>query len=101
LTKKARSGSESGYRSVSQWYRSADPDLYQNVTDPQYCKKNPDEIQTLLKKFAKPEVLRFCSLSVNSNNTFFLGLWVRTPLEIFRKEVPNLGFSFFVKSASG
>jgi hypothetical protein len=31
--KKAGSGSGS----VSQWYESADPDLYQNVTDPQHC----------------------------------------------------------------
>jgi hypothetical protein len=33
LTKKA----ESGFGSVSQWYGSADPDPYQNVTDPQRC----------------------------------------------------------------
>jgi hypothetical protein len=34
-TKKAGSGSGS----VSQWYGSADPDPYQNVTDPQHCLK--------------------------------------------------------------
>jgi hypothetical protein len=28
------SGSESIYRSVCQWYGSADPDLFYNVTDP-------------------------------------------------------------------
>jgi len=31
------SGFESRSGSVSPWYRSADPDPYQNVTDPQHC----------------------------------------------------------------
>jgi hypothetical protein len=35
LTKKTGTGSGAG--SVSRWYRSADPDPYQNVTDPQHC----------------------------------------------------------------
>ncbi len=35
LKKKRGSGAESG--SFCQWYGSADPDPYQNITDPQYC----------------------------------------------------------------
>ncbi len=32
-------GSGVGSGSISQRYRSADPDLHQNVTDPQHCSK--------------------------------------------------------------
>ncbi len=45
MTKKAGSGAgfESGASSVSQWYGSADPDPYQNVTDSQHRFKNAND----------------------------------------------------------
>jgi hypothetical protein len=33
----AKFGSDSESGPISQWYRSADPDPYQNVPDPQHC----------------------------------------------------------------
>jgi hypothetical protein len=65
-----RVGSES--KSVSQRYGSADPDLYQNVTDPQHCIVENQAVFVIVSLVLKPFRLRYRTFGCPPGQNFIV-----------------------------